>query len=99
MKLMSHYTNLNTLINHILPSSRFLLNILPNMNDPYEYKKRFSMVMSKYDFTNTLPDAPFIVDDVIHLQTKIGSFVKETGNLNDIQTLSSITNSAMWANY
>lgn len=99
MKLISHYTKLSTLVNHMLEESKFLMNILPNTKDPFEYKKRFAMVVSKIDLGDVLSNVRFIVDDVVHSQTKIGCFVKEEGNLNDIQSLTSITNSAMWAHY
>lgn len=99
MKLITHYTKISTLVNYILEYSQFLMNILPNTKDPYEYKKRFPMVISKLNLVDELKEAPFIVDDVLNLQTKIGCFVKEDGNLDEIHTLSSITNSAMWAHY
>jgi len=99
MKLIAHYTKLSTLVNHILEDSKFLMNILSNTKDPYEYKKRNAVVMSKMDLGKLLNNAPFIVSDVISSQIKIGCFVKEEGNLIKIQSLTSITNSAMWAHY
>lgn len=99
MKLISHYTKLSTLVNHILEDSKFQMNILSNTKDPYEYKKRNAMVMSKINLGDKLTNALFVGEDVIRSQTKIGCFVNEEGDLSKIQSLTSITNSAMWAHY
>lgn len=101
MKLISHYTNLKTFLNHILENKTFQLNLISRTNDPHEHIKRFNMGYANLKLQNKklLNHAYSLYETVPRDKIKVGCFVKEDGVPNKFETWKSVLNLPLWAHY
>lgn len=99
MAIITHYTRLAVLLNHLLPESTFMTNPLSKVNDPFEYTKRTPTATDIRDFDQRFKDAMAIVTDVLPDKIKVGSFAVDKGDENNFRTWTSILNAPLWAHY
>ncbi len=100
MGIISHYTKLSVLLNHVLDQNEFLMNTISKTNDPYEYVAR-KIVPTAYDneVIYTYRDWLNMGYDIIENKIRLGCFVKENDDHNNFSNWSSIKNAPLWAHY
>lgn len=99
IKYITHYTSLSNFI-RIWASKKLKFSTFGNTNDPYEYKKRKTILVgdskiSEDERNNLIKQIDSIRNDHIY----VGSFVYEPYKEYDLKKFSSILNVPMWAHY
>ena len=103
MSIITHYTKLSILLNHIFEQYMFRLNTLSQTNDPFEYSQRVMRLTSSreipLDKFPKVHDSLILANHILKNKIKIGCFVRDSGDEEDISTWSSIKHPALWAHY
>ena len=83
MNLITHYTKIKTLLNHILKDTRFLMNLIERTNDPFEYKKRYTVAIEREESNKDKSKIIKICTEILTSKITVGCFVTEFGNQDD----------------
>lgn len=95
---LAHYTKKETLIEHILPKNRLLLNELHKTNDPVESKKSLSKY-TKVHMADFILDMPGAQRESWELKNGYEKLVHSISFSRDARTKKAYFLPAMWAHY
>jgi hypothetical protein len=98
MELITHFTSLEVFLNNILEDYSFQFNLISQTNDPYENTKRFLMTLSRLE-SKDHPSVLELCSKNLRKRIKVGSFVKEDGQIDKIESLISVKNTPLWSHY
>lgn len=98
MDLISHFTCLDVFLSYILEDYSFQFNLITQTNDPYENTKRFLMTISRLESQEPASRLS-LCSQILRKRIKVGSFVKEDGQIDKIESLSSVINAPLWSHY
>ncbi len=96
MKLVGHYTKMETVLEYILPDNKLLINTFEDSNDPLENREHCNTI---FDFSKIYPD---LIDRTIytpHMQTDFFNRVRVMSFTQDTKLVKSFDHPGMWAHY
>jgi Protein of unknown function (DUF2971) len=99
-RYLYHYTKTQTLLDHILPENRLLLNFLSKSNDPREYKYRLFDLKSHSLFSeNELVSVEDAANNVLSGHSRMTAFVCDTNWAGQTPEYRGYMHPRMWAQY
>ena len=96
MKLVGHYTNMETVLEKILPENSLLINTFKDTNDPWEYRENCNEI---FDFSKIYPDP---LDRTINTPVLQALFLKSVRFFSltqDTNLVKCFDHPGMWAHY
>ena len=95
MNPVAHYTKMGTVIEHILPENRLLINNFRNSNDPWEYRQNCYTI---FDITKFC-DIPDQIVKAPQMQEEFFNRVRFTSFTKDTSLVKCFDHPGMWAHY
>lgn len=95
MKTIAHYTKMETVLEHILPDNKLLINNFMDSNDPWEYRQNCYTIfdITKFcDIPDQIVKAPQMQKNFLN-RVRFISFTKDTS------LVKSFDHPGMWAHY
>jgi hypothetical protein len=96
MKLVGHYTKMDTVVEHILPDNRLLINTFMDSNDPWEYRENCYTI---FDISKFYPDPLDQYINTPRMQADFFNRIRFISFTQDTSLVKSFDHPGMWAHY